>query len=130
MFLTRECDYAIRIVRALTDMEIKSAKVICENEHISTSFGYKILKRLETAGIVTSYRGVSGGYQLAKAPESITIYEVISAIDKNLVLSECLSPGHECSRNHDGECLVQKELKKIQDLVSNALNGTKMTELV
>ena len=131
MFLTKECDYAIRVVRDLADLEIKPVKMICDNEHIPIAFAYKVLKKLDKAGIVRAYRGASGGYQLAKNPDSISLLEIVCAIDDQLFLNACLKEGHVCSRNEDGEsCKVHLELEKVQALVIEAFKATYMTEVV
>src|SRR5438105_1120867 len=56
-------------------------KAIADAHGIPQRFLVQILLQLKTAGLVASVRGASGGYQLAKTPESITLAEVIAAID-------------------------------------------------
>jgi Rrf2 family protein len=122
MFLTKECDYAIRVVRVLADMEKKSAKTIGVRGHIPHPFAYKILKKLERAGLVHSHRGALGGYQLAKKPDTITLLEIIKIVDENLFLNECLQPEHTCPHNSaENYCSVHKEFERIQGILINAL---------
>ena len=56
-------------------------KVIAEAQEIPQNFLVQILLQLKTAGLVVSVRGASGGYQLARPPESITLADIINAID-------------------------------------------------
>jgi len=131
MFLTRECDYAIRVVRDLADLQMKSVRVICEREQIPLPFAYKILKKLEHANIVCSYRGVAGGYQLAKMPNSIRLVDIVSAVDEHLFLNECLEHGYLCERNVSGiSCGVHRELTRIQNILVEALSEKTMDELI
>ena len=60
MLITRECDYAVRVIRALSDEDRLSVNDICEREEITAPFAYKILKKLQKAKIVRGYRGVHG----------------------------------------------------------------------
>ncbi len=60
-------------------------KAIVEAQGIPPYFLVQILLQLKTARLVASTRGASGGYQLARPPEEITLYDVIDAIE------ECLS---------------------------------------
>jgi len=130
MFLPKECDYAIRVVRGLSDMGIKSVRIICELEKVPQHFAYKILKKLERAGIVNSYRGAEGGYQLAKTLDSITLFDIVSAVNKQLLLSECLKKGFICVRNSNGNsCGVHRELIRVQALLMEALNEKTMDKL-
>ena len=131
MFLTRECDYAIRVVRGLADMEMKSVGILCEREDIPQPFAYKILKKLEREGVVTAHRGNTGGYQLAKMPDDVTLLDIVQAVDKQLFLHDCLRENHTCSRNSDdSRCEVHQELARIQGILMDELNKKKMKELI
>jgi Rrf2 family cysteine metabolism transcriptional repressor len=54
---------------------------IAEAHGIPSRFLVQILLQLKTAGLVRSIRGATGGYQLAKEPEKITLHEVMSVVD-------------------------------------------------
>lgn len=116
MYITRECDYAVRVIRALLDEERLSVGEICRREEITAPFAYKILKKLQVAKIVKGYRGVHGGYALQKDPGQITLLDVYRAIDPEMFLVECLDPQKQCSRNGAGgvPCQVHLELEGIQ----------------
>ena len=66
MLLTKESDYAIRIVRALKDGNKIRARDICDEEEIPEAFPYKILTKLERANLVHVSRGNSGGCVLVQ----------------------------------------------------------------
>ena len=110
MFITRECDYAVRVVRALWGESRLSVSDICEKEAITAPFAYKILKKLQKAEIVKGYRGVHGGYSLNRGLDELTLYEVYSAIDPDMFIIECLDPKYNCVRDgQDGlPCLVHR----------------------
>ena len=52
MVITRETDYALRILRALLDGKLHTAGQIAQDELLPQAFAYKILKKLEKAGLV------------------------------------------------------------------------------
>ena len=58
---------------------------IADSQGISGRFLVQILLQLKTAGLVASVRGASGGYQLARSPEAITLAQIINAIDDSSV---------------------------------------------
>ena len=60
MMITRESDYGVRIIRALKDGGLMTIGQICERECIPKQFAYKILKKLELAGLVQIKRGFGG----------------------------------------------------------------------
>jgi len=131
MFLTRECDYGIRIIRALASGEKTTAEEICAAEAIPGQFAYKILKKLERAGWIMSSRGRDGGYWLVKSPNELTILDVVSAIDENLLINECLRDDCPCQRNQeDHPCMVHKEFERIQESLNNELSAKSLLQIL
>jgi len=131
MFLTKECDYGLRIIRALGDGEKKNADDICSAEFIPGQYVYKILKKLDNAGIVQSTRGRDGGYRLVMALDKFSILDVVNAIDDHLSLTECLREDSFCLRNSISEpCAVHSELERIQKVLLQQLKHKTMLEVV
>lgn len=132
MLITRECDYAVRVVRALAGENRLSVGEICEREAITAPFAYKILKKLQKAGLVKGFRGVHGGYSLNKAAEEMTLYDIYSAVDPELLIIDCLEPGYECVRNNgdDSLCKVHVELCSVQKELCRLLKEKSMKELL
>jgi Rrf2 family protein len=91
MQITRQTDYAIRCILYLSGSpdEIIMADEIAKTRGIPKSFLSKILQRLVRARIVRSFRGVRGGFRLAKKPEKISLLEVIEAIEGTLAINRC-----------------------------------------
>ena len=61
LLISREVDYALRILRDLSDQELHVVKELCERELIPHKFAYKIIRKLSAAGLVHATRGVGGG---------------------------------------------------------------------
>jgi len=131
MLLTRECDYGLRIIRALASGNKTTAEEICNAENIPGQFAYKILKKLERAGYLMSCRGRDGGYWLVKPLAEITIYDIVSAIDENLFVNECLRDDRPCIRNPgDSPCDIHRELERIQDVLMKELHEKVISKIV
>lgn len=132
MFITRESDYAVRVIRALTGEKRLSVSEICEKESITAPFAYKILKKLEKAKIVRGFRGVNGGYALEIQPDAMTLFDVYNAIDPDMFIIECLDPEHRCIRDgQDGiPCLVHRELHSIQNELWNMLKRKTLRQIM
>jgi len=122
MLLTKECDYGIRIIRALACGMKKNVEAICQAEQIPVQYSYKILNKLEKAGFLQSLRGRAGGYRLIKSIHDFTLYDVIVAVDSNLFLTECLRIDKNCPRNTDeSPCAVHQEYTSIQEVLIKSL---------
>ena len=77
----------------------------------------QLLGTLRRAGLVTTVRGAQGGYQLARAPEDITVGDIIDATEGPLSISECISDEGCCHRS--GECRT----RRVWEYLSNSING-------
>lgn len=132
MFITRECDYAVRVIRALAGETRLSVTDICEKESITAPFAYKILKKLQKARIVRGYRGVHGGYALNKDLCELTLYEVYTAIDPDMFIIECLDAGYNCTRNGADRqnCMIHKELAQVQTELWNLLKRKNLQQIM
>ncbi len=100
MQVTREADYGIRSVLYLSRQPFKKVSFvneISEEYKIPRSFLAKILQKLVKAKIVRSYRGVKGGFSLARQARDITVLDVLEAIEGKLALNICVSDKKKCS---------------------------------
>ncbi|MDR3173547.1 MAG: Rrf2 family transcriptional regulator [Treponema sp.] len=130
MFITRESDYAVRIIRELADGAKKTVQGISAGEQVPVPFAYKILKKLEKGGLVQSFRGAGGGYRLAKEAAHITLFDVMSAIDGKLLLSECMDHNYRCPHREKGkQCKVHGEFERIQALILAGLRERTLDQI-
>jgi len=131
MFLTKECDYGLRIIRTLAEGEKKAVGSICDAEQIPHQYAYKILKKLERAGLVQSYKGRDGGYRLARRIDSFTIYDVASAVDENLFLFECLREDKRCHfKTSENPCAVHQEFERIQKVLVDEMHRKYLSDIL
>ena len=151
MIMTRESDYAVRILRALAGGEKmtvgriceaelvpvqfaykilkKLAKCgyvegrICEAELVPVQFAYKILKKLAKCGYVEIFRGAEGGCRLSADLGALTLYDLLRCIDEDLFVNACMSPDYECAWRgaHCGECRFHSNLAGLQRVIEDEL---------
>ena len=86
-------DYAMRALLELTIRdEPTNADTLAEAQQLPTKFLSAILSDLRRAGLITSRRGVDGGYQLARPAREISVADVMRAIDGPLAEVRGLRP--------------------------------------
>jgi|SRR5690606_11456631 len=89
----------------------------------------KVLKSLARHGLVTSVRGPRGGYGLTRAPESISIADIVDALeDHPFGLTECSATSGLC--HHEDGCTVRTNWQRINDIVRNALEGVRLVDML
>ena len=102
MRITLESDYALRILSALAKHErVVDAKTLSEETSVTPRFTLKILHKLTLGNLVSSYKGVGGGYKLKTNPDNISLKEVIELIDGPIAIVRCLDNHECCSLNND-----------------------------
>ena len=124
MHITLEADYAVRIVNCLAQNNIRmDAKTLSANTGVTLRFSLKILRKLVAEGIVRSYKGTQGGYELAKAPEEITLGEVIEIVEGPITISRCVgAEDFHCTRVDDrAECRFSRAYADIARMVREKL---------
>ena len=82
MHITRETDYAVRIVYCLANSDgRRDANSISKEMGVTLRFSLKILHKLTQSGIVKSYKGSKGGYELARPASEINLKQIIEATE-------------------------------------------------
>jgi Rrf2 family protein len=97
--ITSSVEYGIHCLLWLVDPASgqPSSRDLAELQGISPSFVAKIFPKLEKAGIVKAAEGIRGGYRLARAPDAITVLDVIDAIEGHKPLFDCQEIRDRCA---------------------------------
>lgn len=98
-FITRECDYAIRITAFLAGLKSKdqlSVSELSERLHVSRSYAARIVHVLKTGGIVKTTQGLYGGVSLAKDASKISFFDIMQIMQLKSTLNECLASKDIC----------------------------------
>ncbi|ADG76316.1 transcriptional regulator, BadM/Rrf2 family [Cellulomonas flavigena DSM 20109] len=95
MRVSAKADYAVRACAELASRpggESVPSEVLAAGQDIPTSFLERIMGDLRRGGVVTSVRGRSGGYLLARPADEITVADVVRAVDGPLVTVRDVRP--------------------------------------
>jgi len=131
VLITKEVDYALRILRALGTGGQITANELADGEKIPPQFAYKILKKLKHGGLVDIRRGVSGGCSLATDLRNVTLYDLIHIMEADGCVAQCLSKGSACPWRaaHGGiPCMANAHLAQIQRVLDTELRAHNLYE--
>jgi len=128
--LSKLTDYATVILSHMAQdtARVHGALELAAATGISMPTASKILKILVNAKLLTSTRGAKGGYQLARAPERITVASVISALEGPIALTECSTSLKACDVGVG--CRIQGNWHLINQKISQALESVTLADLV
>ncbi len=131
MMISRESDYALRILRFLSDGELRKAQEICDEELIPKQFTYKILKKLEKGEIIKIRHGASGGCILSKNIDEISLFEVLKTIGDDLCVNACTGKDFSCqwSEKHGG-CQYHQKLLGLQEKIRSEFESIFISDIL
>jgi FeS assembly SUF system regulator len=88
----------------------------------------KLLKSLQRSGLLSSHRGVKGGYALSRDPALISIADIIRAIEGPIAVTECTGAEKDLCDIELG-CPVRSNWQRINAAVSEALGQLTLAEM-
>lgn len=104
-----------------------NARDIASHTHLSVPTVSKILKRLTGAGLLSSVRGVAGGYRLQRAATEISVSQIIFALEEHRGITECSLEPNDCSLQ--GVCAIQGNWRLISRAIETALDSVNLEAL-
>jgi FeS assembly SUF system regulator len=128
--LSKHADYGIVIMTNLARQPGRqhNAPEVAAHSHIPLPMASKILKTLARAGLLASHRGVKGGYGLARPAATISVAEVISALDGPIAVTACIEDGPG-GCEIEAFCPARANWQRINDAIRAALEGISMAEM-
>lgn len=98
MRLSRQSDYAMRVVLDLALNEDARTREIARRQGVSPSYVGRISQLLNRAGVIRSMRGRLGRLSLAQPPQDITMLQIVEAVDGPIRLDRCFLAPEDCGR--------------------------------
>jgi Rrf2 family protein len=128
--LSKKADYALMAMKHLAthnDVASTSARAIAEEYNIPLELMAKVLQQLARRALLASHQGTRGGYTLSKAPSSISVADIIQAIDGPLTVTACSTGEESCGQY--AKCSVRDPLWRLKDRIIAALVTCSLQEI-
>ena len=128
--VTKLTDYATLVLATLAEApaRVHSAADLAERARLELPTVSKVLKPLAHAGLVTGFRGASGGYKLARPASEIPLIEIVEAIEGKLGLTECSGEHSLCE--YEPHCGTRGHWHKVNEVIAGALRGVSLAEML
>ena len=128
MQFTRASDYAVRVLSYLANANgsVSRSQAIANATDIPESFLSKILGQLSRSGMVRSHRGARGGFSLAMDPRTLSLLDVVEAMEGPLHLNLCAVP-EPCV--YLDRCPIQKAWVEAEESLRESLRSRKILDL-
>lgn len=134
--ISKKTKYGLQAVLALARVYGEGPVLIAdlaEQERVPRKFLEAILLQLKNVGILSSRKGKGGGYVLGKAPEEISVGQVVRILDGPLAPVECVSvtayrPCTEC--RDERTCGIRLVMKDVRDAIADILDHTSLADVL
>jgi Rrf2 family iron-sulfur cluster assembly transcriptional regulator len=120
-------------VTAMVDLAMRQTRgpvtlaAISERQHISLSYLEQLFGKLRRAKLVSSVRGPGGGYNLAQAPASIKVADIITAVDEPLDATQC---GGKENCHEERRCMTHDLWATLNEKMHDYLSSVSLADLV
>lgn len=129
--LSKKADYALIAMKHLAIHQdagtSSSAREMAETYGIPLELLAKVLQRLVRARLLLSVQGTRGGYRLARQPMTISVVDVIQAVDGPVTMTACSPDDHRCDQY--SKCSIRDPLWRVRTRILDALNTVTIAEL-
>jgi FeS assembly SUF system regulator len=127
--ISRLTDYATVLLAALAGEpgRVQTATALAERTHIAAPTVSKLLKQLQRTGLVTSTRGLHGGYQLARPATQISAAAILDALEGPVALTDCAAGHGNCEIEES--CGVSRVWQRLNLAMRRALYDVSLAQL-
>ena len=127
--ISRLTDYATVLLAALAGEpeRVRTATALAEETHIAAPTVSKLLKQLQRAGLVTSTRGLHGGYQLSRPAAQISAAAILDALEGPVALTDCAAGQGNCEIEES--CRVSRVWQRLNLAMRRALYDVSLAQL-
>jgi FeS assembly SUF system regulator len=132
MRLTHLADYAVVILTAAARRpasERLSAAVLAEETGVPLPTAQKLMGMLAGAGLLTSTRGAQGGYLLTRPATSISLADIVEAVEGPIALTQCGGSTEASDCALDAHCRIKPHMGVVGNAVRGALDSVSLQEL-
>ncbi len=134
--LSNSCRYGIRAVIYIASRSKKNEmigiKQIAGDLGLPTPFLAKILQQLAKQKILASAKGPHGGFALLKAPERVTLLDIIKTIDGDGIFTQCVMHNGSCKSVEETQlpCTIHDDYSKVRSLLIEMFEKRTIDDLV
>src|SRR5690348_8223262 len=127
--ISRLTDYATVILAMLAEHpeRVHTATAVAEHTRIAAPTVSKLLKQMQRAALVTSTRGLHGGYQLARPAAQITAAAILDALEGPVALTDCAVGHGNCEI--EATCRVGRVWQRLNLAIRRSLYEVSLAQL-
>ena len=127
--ISKTSEYALRAMVFLAESPGSSnpLQTIAAATQVPSGYLSKVLQQLVRAGLLTSQRGLGGGFSLARPAPELSVYEVVQAVDPLTRILECPL---KLPEHREDLCALHRRLDDVMEMVERSFRLTSLADLL
>ncbi|WP_347487701.1 RrF2 family transcriptional regulator [Desulfoscipio sp. XC116] len=105
-------------------------KTVAERQNISDNYLEQLIAILRKAGLVKSVRGSQGGYILARNPDSITVGDIIRAMEGPIAPVDCVSEVEPTECDQAEFCITRVVWTRVRDKLAEVMDSISLADML
>lgn len=127
--ISQSAEYALQAMVCLAGHsgQAKTVHHIAEETGVPKGYLAKVMQEVARAGLVSSQRGLGGGFSLTRSPDQITVLDVVNAVDPIKRITRCPvgNPDHEPDL-----CPLHRKLDEAASVIEDSFRACTLAELI
>jgi Rrf2 family protein len=132
--LSKKTEYALMAVKYMATKANEgsvTAKEMSEGYNIPYDLLSKVLQQLTHKKLVNSFQGIKGGYSLSKDAENLTLFDIITAVEPNYQITECMQEeSNEKDCTYFNCCMIRDPLAKVQKEIDKLFKAVTIKQIL
>jgi FeS assembly SUF system regulator len=131
--LSKLTDYGLLLLTLIArdhDCSLHTARDLAQESRLPLPTVSKILKVLLQSGLLTSHRGIKGGYSLARQPDEISVAEVIASFEGEIAMTACSTSKPSSLCDFERWCPTKANQRIISQAIRETLERVTLSDLV
>jgi Rrf2 family protein len=127
--ISKTSEYALRAMVYLAENPTSPSplQAIAASTQVPAGYLSKVMQQLVRAGLVTSLRGLGGGFTLARSAMELSVYEVVQSVDPIARIRECPL---KLPEHREGLCALHRRLDDVMEMVEQSFRLTSVADLL
>jgi len=103
---------------------------VASRQEISLSYLEQLFARMRRAGLVSGVRGPGGGYRLSRDADSVTIADIIAAVNEPIKATRCEEGSMKSCIGRSGRCIAHGLWQEMGDRIQNFLTSVSLADVL
>ncbi|MBS1550686.1 MAG: Rrf2 family transcriptional regulator [Bacteroidetes bacterium] len=130
--ISKKVEYALMALKFISDSDHKlvTAREISDKGNIPYDLLSKILQKLKNENILVSNQGMNGGYSLNKRTDEIPLFSLMTAIDGDTAIAECLHDNNDKDCCMTDTCTIKLPVTRLQKELEDLFKSKTISDFV